>query len=71
MPESGGRAFQAEGTASAMALRPAVFEELQGDPCVCVCVCVCVCWRVAGAAGYGVRMCGVGLCKSVRVATPD
>ena len=42
MPESGGRAFQAEGTASAMVLRPAVFEELQGDLCVCVCVCVCV-----------------------------
>ena len=71
MPESGERAFQAEGTANATALRPVVFEELQGDPCVCVCVCVCVrvcvcvcvCWGVAGAAGYGLRMCGVGLCN--------
>ena len=43
MPESGERAFQAEGTANATALRPVVFEELQGDPCVCVCVCACVC----------------------------
>ena len=31
--------------------------------CACVCVCVCVCWGVAGAAGYGLRMCGVGLCN--------
>lgn len=32
-PVSGGRAFQAEGAASAMALRPVVFEELQGGQC--------------------------------------
>lgn len=32
-PISGGGAFQAEGAAGAMALRPAAFEELQGGGC--------------------------------------
>lgn len=60
MPTSRRRALQAEGTASAMALRPVVFEELQGGQCCPALV------RRGRAVGDGVKMCGAGLCECVR-----
>lgn len=53
MTVSGGRALQAEETASAMALRSVVFEELQGGQCGWA-----RWWPRGRAVGDGVRMCG-------------
>ena len=53
MPMSGGRAFQAEGAASAMALRPVVFEELQRGESGWAAV-----GQGGGAVGCEDRMCG-------------
>lgn len=51
MPVSGGRALQAEGAASAMALRPVEFEELQGSQgWAAMC-----CWRGGRGGGGGGR----------------